>query len=46
VRYIADFVYVERGAKVVEDCKGVQTPMFRLKARVMLMEYGIEVRLT
>jgi hypothetical protein len=28
------------------DCKGVQTPMFRLKARLMLQKYGIEVRLT
>jgi hypothetical protein len=50
VKYVADFVYVERGpggwAKVVDDCKGVQTPMFRLKARLMLQKYGIEVRLT
>lgn len=44
--YIADFVFFERGARVVEDKKGVQTDVFRLKAKLMKALYNIEVRLT
>lgn len=31
VHYIADFSYVESGIRVVEDVKGVETAVFRLK---------------
>lgn len=44
--YIADFVFFENGARVVEDKKGVQTDTFRLKAKLMKALYNIEVRLT
>lgn len=44
-RYIADFVYRDKtGAKVVEDCKGVLTPQYILKRKLMLMVHGIRVK--
>jgi hypothetical protein len=44
-RYIADFAYVDvkTGARIVEDVKGVRTPMYRLKARWVKAEYGIDI---
>lgn len=43
--YIADFVYFDKahGCEVVEDAKGVRTEVFRLKKKLMLYRYGIEV---
>lgn len=46
--YKADFVYVEErtlagGRQVVEDFKGVRTPVYRLKAKLMLALYGIKI---
>ena len=42
--YVADFVYKDRdGRQVVEDAKGVHTPVYRLKKRWMLAEHGIEI---
>jgi hypothetical protein len=54
VRYVADFVYLEpstqdRNAEwrlVVEDVKGVKTPVFALKAHLMMHVHGLEIRLT
>lgn len=56
VRYVADFVYDEpitgqpRGTqgwpRVVEDSKGMQTPIFRLKARLLKQIHGVELRLS
>ena len=44
IRYIADFSYLdERGNRVIEDAKGVQTPVYRIKKRMLLWLYGIEV---
>ena len=31
ITYVADFSYLEDGQRVVEDCKGYATPVFRLK---------------
>ena len=44
--YLADFRYVdaETGATVVEDVKGHATEVYRLKKRLMLACYGIEVQ--
>lgn len=39
VRYIADFEYRENGALVVEDVKGVETSVFRLKANLFKRRY-------
>lgn len=44
VKYIADFVYTENGEKVVEDAKGVRTKEYIIKRKLMLWEYGIQVR--
>lgn len=44
--YIADFCYVERGLPVVEDVKGVRTPIYRLKAKLMQACYDIKIRET
>lgn len=44
--YIADFVYevCETGQKVVEDTKGMRTPDYIIKRKLMLERYGIRVR--
>lgn len=42
--YVADFVYLENGQEVVEDAKGVRTPMYKLKKKWMLAQYGILIR--
>ena len=42
-RYRADFVYVERGARVVEDCKGFRTREYEMKKRLMRAVWGIEI---
>ena len=46
VRYVADYVYsdVASGAVIVEDAKGMQTPVFRLKKHLMKSVHGIDVR--
>ena len=44
IRYIADFVYVEKGAEVIEDVKGVLTPEFKIKRHLMKALLGMEVR--
>ena len=46
IKYVADFVYLENGQLVVEDVKGVRTPVYRLKKRLMAEVYGIEVKET
>ncbi len=47
--YVADFRYRESPENgflllVVEDAKGVRTPVFRLKAKLMKALHGIEIR--
>ena len=44
--YKADFEYIETatGARIIEDFKGVKTPMYRWKKKHLLHEYGIEIR--
>lgn len=44
--YIADWQYVENGVEVVEDSKGVKTPQYRIKAKLMKALYGIEIKET
>ncbi len=42
IRYIADFTYNDlNGQLIVEDAKGVKTPVYRLKRRMMAEKYGI-----
>lgn len=43
LRYVADFKYMNaNGAEIVEDCKGVQTPVFRLKLHLLALQ-GVSV---
>ena len=49
VTYIADFVYelLSDGGfwvPVVEDAKGVRTPVYIIKRKLMLERYGIRIR--
>lgn len=44
--YVADFVYVENGFRVVEDAKGKPTPLYKLKRKWMLLQYEITIRET
>jgi len=44
IRYVADFVYVEKGVEVIEDVKGVLTTAFKLKRHLMKALLGREVR--
>ena len=46
VKYIADFVYYEKGQRIVEDCKGQRTQMYIIKRKLMLNRYGIKIRET
>jgi hypothetical protein len=44
--YLADFRYLdtETGEEVVEDVKGWRTEVYKLKKRLMLACFGIEIR--
>lgn len=46
VRYVADFLYSDArtGRIVVEDAKGMQTPVYRLKKHLLATVYNIHVR--
>jgi hypothetical protein len=37
--YEADFAYMENGVYVVEDVKGMQTPVFKIKRKMFLSKY-------
>lgn len=42
--YIADFAYIQDGAYIVEDTKGVRTEAYKIKRKLMLERYGIQIR--
>lgn len=45
VHYIADFTYMdEQGNMIVEDTKGVKTPDYIIKRKLMLYMNGIEIK--
>lgn len=44
--YIADFVYYENGKRVVEDCKGMRTDVYKIKRKLMLEKYNISIKET
>lgn len=44
--YKADFVYEQNGKKVVEDTKGMKTDVYKIKRKLMLYRYGIEIKET
>lgn len=47
-KWIADFVYEEAPDWTVvhEDCKGFRTPLYKLKAKLVRVAAGIEIRET
>jgi hypothetical protein len=42
--YVADFSYTENGNRIVVDVKGMRTPVYRLKKKLMYAIYGIEIQ--
>ena len=44
VKYIADFVYLQDGQTVVEDAKGAKTKEYIIKRKLMLWEFGIQIK--
>ncbi len=42
--YVADFVYVQDGKKVVEDTKGYKTKEYIIKRKLMLWVHGIRIK--
>ena len=42
-KYLADFVYTERGEMKVEDVKGVRTSLYRFKKRCVEAEHKIKI---
>lgn len=43
-KYVADFVYYDGDAWVVEDCKGFKTREYILKRKLMKAVYGIVIK--
>lgn len=46
IKYVADFVYEENNQVIIEDVKGVKTPVYRLKKRLMEEQFGIAIKET
>lgn len=46
LKYIADFVYIENGKTVVEDCKGFRTKEYIKKKNLMKRILDIEIKET
>lgn len=42
--YIADFVYYKNEKTVVEDTKGFRTEAYKIKRKLMLERYGIQIK--
>lgn len=45
-KYVADFVYLKDGKRVVEDFKSsaTRTPVYRLKKKLLSVMYGVEIK--
>lgn len=43
VNYIADFEYIRDNKLVVEDAKGIKTPEYIIKRKLMLWIHGIKI---
>lgn len=41
--YISDFRYQDRGQTVYEDCKGIRTPVYLLKRKLVKAILGVEI---
>ena len=46
IEYVADFKYIENGKTIVEDTKGIQTDVFKLKHKIFEKVYpDLELRI-
>ena len=46
IEYIADFMYIENGKVIIEDVKGMETDVFKLKRKMFEYKYpGFELRI-
>lgn len=46
IEYVADFKYIENGKTIVEDTKGIQTDVFKLKHKIFKKVYpDLELRI-
>lgn len=45
-KYIADFAYFEGESRIIEDVKGVRTPLYRRNKRHVEAEYKVKIRET
>ena len=41
--YYADFMYIENEKTIIEDVKGMKTPVYRLKKKLIEAYYGIKI---
>lgn len=48
ISYVADFVYIDNvySNEIVEDVKGMQTDIFKIKYRLMKQIYDIDIKIT
>lgn len=46
IKYVSDFEYddVKTGVHVVEDTKGIELPVFKIKQKLLYYFHGVEVR--
>lgn len=43
-KYISDFCYLQDGKQVVEDVKGIKTPVYNLKKKLVKALYNIDIK--
>ena len=41
--YVADFTYLAKGQRVVEDSKGVRTDLYRWKRKLVKAVHGVDI---
>ncbi len=39
IKYVADFSYIHDHELIIEDFKGMQTPVFKIKQKMLLLKY-------
>lgn len=44
ISYVADFVYIQDGETVVEDAKGFKTEVYKLKKKMFMYKYKMEIK--
>lgn len=44
--YRPDFIYYENGRQIIEDVKGMKTPVYRLKKKLIEAQWKVKIRET